>query len=84
MKQLYEVTLKYTALVLAEDSHDAERVAREEEREITGDDSAQIEAGVSFRSSSSFTPGQRLSSKLGIPSAAHTAETRASVDTWLR
>lgn len=52
MKQLYEVTLKYTALVLAEDSHDAERVAREEEREITGDDSAQIEAGVSFRSSS--------------------------------
>ena len=51
MKQLYEVTLKYTALVLADDSHDAERVAREEEREITWDDSAQIDAGVSLRSS---------------------------------
>jgi hypothetical protein len=50
MNQIYEVTLKYTALVLAKDSQEAERVAREEEREITGDDNAQIDAGVSIRS----------------------------------
>ena len=50
MKQIFEVKLTYTALVLAENGEDAERVARDEEREITGDDSAQIDAGISIRS----------------------------------
>lgn len=51
MKEIYEVTLTYTALVLAEDSEQAEEIAREEQNEITSDDShPKIECGVSIRS----------------------------------
>lgn len=51
MKQIFEVTLMYTAMVLAKDSDEAEQVARLERDEITSDDTSPvIECGVSFRS----------------------------------
>lgn len=51
MKQIYEVTLTYVALVLADDSDEAEEIARDERDEITSDDTRpKIESGVSIRS----------------------------------
>lgn len=50
MKQIFAVTLTYTALVLAENENDAESVARSETAEITSDDRPNIESGCSIRS----------------------------------
>jgi len=52
MKQLFEVKLVFKAIVLAEDSYQAERIATEERGEIVSDcgDPDEVDAGVTFRS----------------------------------
>lgn len=51
MKEAYEVTLKFTAIVLVGEDEDAEEVARSERGEIVNDHyNPEIEIGMSFRS----------------------------------